>query len=96
MSEGHVHAAPAQCAPSEGGLIALTELAVERFRSVMARENLGANYGLVFLGWGLAFFVPQLAAAIKDATGRLDPAFYLSAGLLAACVAGSRFVRRPA
>jgi iron-sulfur cluster assembly protein len=46
MSEGHVHAAPAQCAPSEGGLIVLTDLAVERFRSVMTQEKLGADYGV--------------------------------------------------
>jgi iron-sulfur cluster assembly protein len=46
MSEGHVHIEPASSAPSEGGLIALTDLAVERFRSVMARENLGADYGV--------------------------------------------------
>jgi OFA family oxalate/formate antiporter-like MFS transporter len=59
-------------------------------------KNLGLNYGLVFLGWGVAFFVPQLAAAIKDATGSLDAAFYLSGGFLLAAVAGSRFVTRPA
>ena len=46
MSEGHVHAAPAPCASSEGGLIVLTDLAVERFRSVMAQEKLGADYGV--------------------------------------------------
>jgi SAM-dependent methyltransferase len=43
-------------------------------------KNLGLNYGLVFLGWGVAFFIPQLAAGIKDATGSLDAAFYLSGG----------------
>jgi iron-sulfur cluster assembly protein len=46
MSEGHDHIGPASGAPSESGLIALTDLAVERFRSVMARENLGADYGV--------------------------------------------------
>jgi OFA family oxalate/formate antiporter-like MFS transporter len=59
-------------------------------------KNLGLNYGLVFLGWGIAFFVPQLAGFIKDATGSLDLAFYISAGLLVAAIAVSRFVRRPA
>jgi OFA family oxalate/formate antiporter-like MFS transporter len=59
-------------------------------------KNLGLNYGLVFLGWGIAFFVPQLAAGIKDATGSLDAAFYLSGALLAAAVAGSRFVTKSA
>ena len=46
MSEGHVHSAPAPDAPSEGGLVSLTDLAVERFRSVMAQEKLGADYGV--------------------------------------------------
>ena len=32
-------------------------------------KNLGVNYGLVFLGWGAAFFIPQIAGYIKDATG---------------------------
>lgn len=59
-------------------------------------KNLGLNYGLVFLGWGIAFFVPQLAGFIKDATGSLDLAFYISAGLLVAAIAVSRFVKRPA
>ncbi len=59
-------------------------------------KNLGLNYGLVFLGWGIAFFIPQLAGFIKDATGKLDMAFYLSAGLVLAVVALSRVVKRPA
>ena len=54
-----------------------------------------ANYGLVFLGWGIAFFVPQLAGHIKDITGRLDYAFHISAGLLLLAVFLSRFLRRP-
>ncbi|MBX9625412.1 MAG: MFS transporter [Gemmataceae bacterium] len=58
-------------------------------------KNLGLNYGLVFLGWGVAFFVPQLAGFIRDATGSLDAAFYLSGGLLLGAVALSRVVRRP-
>jgi OFA family oxalate/formate antiporter-like MFS transporter len=59
-------------------------------------KNLGLNYGLVFLGWGIAFFVPLGAGMIKDATGSLDMAFYLSGGLLAGAIGLSRFVRRPA
>jgi iron-sulfur cluster assembly protein len=46
MSETHVHAEPARGAASKGGLIALTDLAVERFRSAMAQEKLGADYGV--------------------------------------------------
>lgn len=59
-------------------------------------KNLGLNYGLVFAGWGIAFFVPQLAGYIKDGTGSLDAAFYLSGGLLVLAVAASRLLRKPA
>ncbi|HEY1190844.1 MAG TPA: MFS transporter [Gemmata sp.] len=58
-------------------------------------KNMGLNYGLVFVGWGAAFFVPQLASAVKDATERWDGAFYLSAGLLVAAVLVSRIIRKP-
>ena len=46
-------------------------------------KNLGFNYGLVFIGWGIAFFVPQAAGYLKDATGSLTAPFYLSGTLLA-------------
>lgn len=59
-------------------------------------KNLGLNYGLVFIGWGVAFFVPQVGAEIAKQTGSLAGAFYLSGGLLVAAVVLSRFVRRPA
>jgi len=58
-------------------------------------KNLGLNYGLVFVGWGVAFFIPQLAGYIKDATGSLDAAFYLSGVLLVLAVLASRSVRKP-
>jgi len=58
-------------------------------------KNLGLNYGLVFLGWGAAFFVPQLAGYIKDATGSSDGAFYVSAILLMSAVVVSRLIRKP-
>ncbi|GLI36481.1 L-lactate MFS transporter [Desulforhabdus amnigena] len=58
-------------------------------------KNLGFNYGLVFIGWGLAFFVPQVAGYIKDATGSLDYAFYLSGLILVAAVIVSRIIQRP-
>lgn len=53
-------------------------------------KNLGMNYGLVFLGWGLAFFVPQAAGYLSR-----DVAFYLSGGLLIAAVILSRLIQRP-
>jgi len=58
-------------------------------------KDLGFKYGMVFIGWGIAFFVPQLAGTIKDLTGSLDYAFYLSGGLLTAAVILSRIVTRP-
>ncbi len=58
-------------------------------------KNLGFNYGLVFLGWGFGFFVPQIAGYIKDMYGSLDYAFYLSGGLLVLGVGLSRIVQRP-
>jgi OFA family oxalate/formate antiporter-like MFS transporter len=58
-------------------------------------KNLGLNYGLVFLGWGIAFFIPQVGGYIRDLTGRLDTAFYLSGSLLVVAVLASRFMRRP-
>ena len=42
-------------------------------RLTSGRRTSGFNYGLVFLGWGIAFFVPQAAGYIKDVTGSLDP-----------------------
>ena len=50
-------------------------------------KNLGLNYGLVFIGWGLGFFMARLAGTIKDMTGSLDWAFYLSAVVLIVAVA---------
>jgi OFA family oxalate/formate antiporter-like MFS transporter len=57
-------------------------------------KNLGLNYGLVFIGWGIAFFVPQLAGYIKDRSGKLDGAFYLSGSLLVLAVVVSLFLRK--
>jgi OFA family oxalate/formate antiporter-like MFS transporter len=58
-------------------------------------KNLGFNYGLVFMGWGIAFFVPQVAGYIKDATGSLDYAFYLSGAILVASTIVAYMVKRP-
>src|SRR5262249_40943902 len=56
-----------------GGLALLPAFTADYFGS----KNLGFNYGLVFLGWGVAFFVPQLAGYLTDVTKSLDYAFYL-------------------
>jgi OFA family oxalate/formate antiporter-like MFS transporter len=74
-----------------GGLSLLPAFTADFFGS----KNLGLNYGLVFIGWGIAFFVPQIAGYIKDVTGSLDHAFYLSGGLLLTAVVLSRLVPRP-
>jgi OFA family oxalate/formate antiporter-like MFS transporter len=54
-----------------GGLSLMPAITADFFGS----KNLGFNYGLVFLGWGIAFFVPQFAGYIKDLTGSLDMLF---------------------
>jgi OFA family oxalate/formate antiporter-like MFS transporter len=74
-----------------GGLALLPAFTADFFGA----KNLGLNYGLVFIGWGIAFFVPQLAGYLKDATGSLDHAFYLSGVLLIAAVIVSRVTHRP-
>ncbi len=74
-----------------GGLALLPAFTADYFGS----KNLGFNYGLVFLGWGLAFGVSQIAGYIEDLTGSLDYAFYLSGGLLIAALAVSLATRRP-
>lgn len=74
-----------------GGLSLLPALTADYYGS----KNLGTNYGLVFLGWGIAFIVPQLAGWIKDRTGSLDSAFYLSGTLLVAAVLLSLLLRPP-
>ena len=74
-----------------GGLSLLPALTADYY----GPKNMGFNYGLVFLGWGIAFLVPQAAGYIKDMTGSLDAAFYLSGGLLVAAVVLSRLVKRP-
>jgi len=74
-----------------GGLSLMPAFTADYFGS----KNLGFNYGLVFLGWGIAFFVPQLAGYLKDVTGHLDYSFYISAGLLLAAVIVNRLLRRP-
>ncbi len=74
-----------------GGLALLPAFTADYF----GPKNLGFNYGLVFLGWGIAFLIPQLAGYIEDATGSLDGAFYISGGLLVAAVILCRFMKPP-
>ena len=58
-------------------------------------KNLGMNYGIVFLGWGLGFFMTRLGGSIKDWTGSLTYAFVASACVLIIAVIVSRVTKRP-
>jgi len=59
------------------------------------QKNLGFNYGIVFLGGGISFLMPEIGAFIKDATGSLDYAFYMSGAVLVIAVAACVIIRRP-
>ena len=74
-----------------GGLSLLPSYTADFF----GPKNLGMNYGLVFLGWGLGFFMTRLAGTIKDMTGSLTWAFVLSALVLIIAVIVCRFTKRP-
>ncbi|HEX4130215.1 MAG TPA: MFS transporter [Pirellulales bacterium] len=74
-----------------GGLSIMPAITADYFGT----KDLGLKYGLVFIGWGIAFFVPQLAGYIKDTTGSLDNAFYLSGALLVAALGLARLTYRP-
>ena len=58
-------------------------------------KNLGMNYGLIFIGWGLGAFMPKLGGIIEDATGSLNYAFYLSGALLLISFIISVIIKRP-
>jgi OFA family oxalate/formate antiporter-like MFS transporter len=74
-----------------GGLALMPAFTADYF----GPKNLGFNYGLIFIGWGIAFFVPQLGGYLTDSTGSLNATFYLSGTLLVAAVILSRFLHRP-
>lgn len=75
-----------------GGLLSLMPSFIADF---YGSKYLGMNFGVVFFGWGLGAFMPRLAGIIKDKTGSLDTAFYLSAGLLVLSVVISLMLKRP-
>ena len=74
-----------------GGLALLPSFTADFYGA----KNLGFNYGLVFIGWGLGFFMARLAGTIKDITGSLDYAFYASAAVLIIAVVLCRITQRP-
>lgn len=74
-----------------GGLALLPSFTADFFGA----KNLGFNYGLVFLGWGLGFFMARLGGTIRDITGSLTWAFYLSGLVLVVAVILARIAKRP-
>jgi OFA family oxalate/formate antiporter-like MFS transporter len=74
-----------------GGLALLPSFTADFF----GPRNLGFNYGLVFIGWGLGFFMARLGGTIRDITGSLNWAFYLSGMVLIAAVILARVTNRP-
>ena len=74
-----------------GGLALMPAFTADFFGT----KNLGMNYGIVFLGWGLGFLIPLLAGYIKDVTGSYDLSFYISAVVLVTAVILNRVTRRP-
>jgi MFS transporter, OFA family, oxalate/formate antiporter len=74
-----------------GGLAVMPAFTADFFGG----KNLGANYGFVFIGWGLGFLMPLIAGYIKDYTGSYDQSFYISAGVLVAAVLMCRTIKKP-
>jgi len=74
-----------------GGLALMPSFTADFF----GPKNLGMNYGLVFIGWGLGFFMARIAGTIKDLYGTYDYAMYLSALVLIVGVIISWVNKRP-
>jgi len=74
-----------------GGLALLPSYTADFF----GPKNLGFNYGIVFIGWGLGAFMPKLAGKIKDVTGSYDQAFYVGGILLLVAVALAFITKKP-
>ncbi|MEA2061563.1 MAG: OFA family MFS transporter [Thermodesulfobacteriota bacterium] len=74
-----------------GGLSLMPSFTADFFGA----KNLGFNYGLVFLGWGLGFFMARVGGVIQDITGSLNLAFYISGALLIAAVILAKLTTKP-
>jgi OFA family oxalate/formate antiporter-like MFS transporter len=74
-----------------GGLSLMPSFTADFFGS----KNLGFNYGLIFIGWGLGFFMARVGGLIQDVTGSLDLAFYISGGLLVGGVILAKMTTKP-
>lgn len=58
-------------------------------------KNLGLNYGLVFIGWGIAFFIPLMASYGTKSFLKTDSSLMLSGCLLLATVILARLIPKP-
>jgi OFA family oxalate/formate antiporter-like MFS transporter len=74
-----------------GGLALMPSFTADFFGA----KNLGFNYGLVFVGWGLGFFMARVGGVIQDMTGSLNLAFYISGALLVAGVILAKLTTKP-
>ncbi|MBF0210783.1 MAG: OFA family MFS transporter, partial [Desulfamplus sp.] len=74
-----------------GGLSLMPSFTADFFGA----KNLGFNYGLVFMGWGIGFFMARIGGWIQDVTGSLDYAFYISGALLVGGVLLARITTKP-
>lgn len=74
-----------------GGLALMPSFTADFFGA----KNLGFNYGLVFMGWGLGFFMARVGGVIQDATGSLTLAFYISGALLVGGVILAKLTTKP-
>ncbi len=75
-----------------GGLALMPAFTADFFGT----KNLGMNYGIVFLGWGLGFLAPLTVGYVKDITGSYDLGFYGAAVVLIFAVILNRVTKRPA
>jgi MFS family permease len=74
-----------------GGLSLLPSYTADYF----GPKNLGFNYGLVFMGWGMGAFMPKLAGRIRDVTGSYDMAFYVAGCLLIVAIVLALVTKKP-
>jgi OFA family oxalate/formate antiporter-like MFS transporter len=74
-----------------GGLALMPSYTLDFF----GPKNLGFNYGLVFIGWGMGAFMPKLGGWVRDVTGHYDGAFYVAGGLLILAILIALVTKRP-
>ena len=73
-----------------GGALALMPAYVA---DIYGTKNLGINYGLVFFGWLVGFFLARLGGTIKDLTGSLNAAFYSTGVILIILIVLSQILK---